>query len=72
MVENLPDPEVIKCFSCSAEHKSRPAIKFQITNNCKFFLDHTDHTEVSLLINMKMPTIVGNFIFISRENFMLS
>ena len=25
-----------------------------------------------LLINMKMPTIVGIFIFISRENFMLS
>ena len=25
----------------------------------------------SLLINMKMPTIVGIFIFISRENFML-
>ena len=26
----------------------------------------------SLLINMKMPTKVGIFIFISRENFMLS
>ena len=26
----------------------------------------------SLLISMKMPTIVGIFIFISRENFMLS
>ena len=26
----------------------------------------------SLLTNMKMPTIVGIFIFISRENFMLS
>ena len=26
----------------------------------------------SLLINMKMPTIVGIFIFISRENLMLS
>ena len=29
-------------------------------------------TKFSLLINMKMPTIVGIFIFISRENFMLS
>ena len=28
--------------------------------------------EISLLINMKMPTIVGIFILISRENFMLS
>ena len=26
----------------------------------------------SLLINMKMPTLVGTFIFISREIFMLS
>ena len=26
----------------------------------------------SLLINMKMPTKVGIFIFISKENFMLS
>ena len=29
-------------------------------------------TKISLLINMKMPTIVGIFIFISREIFMLS
>ena len=28
--------------------------------------------EFSMLINMKMPTIVGIFVFISRENFMLS
>ena len=28
--------------------------------------------KISLLINMKMPTIVGIFIFISRENFMLN
>ena len=27
---------------------------------------------ISLLINMKMPTIVGIFIFISRDNFLLS
>ena len=28
--------------------------------------------KISLLINMKMPTFVGIFIFISKENFMLS
>ena len=28
--------------------------------------------KISLLMNMKMPTIVGIFIFISRENFMLN
>ena len=27
---------------------------------------------MSLIINMKMPTIVGIFIFISKKNFMLS
>ena len=27
---------------------------------------------VSLLIHMKMPAIIGIFIFISRENFMLT
>ena len=27
--------------------------------------------KISLVMNMKMPTIVGIFIFISRENFML-
>ena len=26
--------------------------------------------KISLLINMKMPTIIGIFIFINRENFM--
>ena len=36
-----------------------------------FLLNIADH-EISLLINMKMPTIVGIIIFISRENFMLS
>ena len=28
--------------------------------------------KISLLIDMKMPTIVGIFISVSRENFMLS
>ena len=28
--------------------------------------------KISLLINMKMPTVVGIFMFISRENFMYS
>ena len=37
-----------------------------------FFMLNSAKHEFSLLINMKMPTIVGIFIFISRENFMLS
>ena len=34
-------------------------------------LNSAEH-EFFLLISMKMPTIVGIFIFINRENFMLS
>ena len=36
-----------------------------------FLLNVAEHENVSA-INMKMPSIVGIFIFISRENFMLS
>ena len=53
----------------SVEHEICPANKSQMPNNCKFFL--AKH-RISSLINMKMPTIVGIFIFISRENFMHS
>ena len=39
----------------------------------KLFLCSTQLSmKFALLINMKMPTIVGIFIFISREIFMLS
>ena len=55
----------------SAEHEICPANKSQITNNGKFFHSKLS-MKISLLINMKMPTIVGIFIFISRENSMLS
>ena len=44
----------------SAEQENFSANKYENANYCIF-----------LLINMKMPTIVGIFIFISREIFML-
>ena len=53
------------------EIENCPANKSQITNNYKFFLLDTAGLKVSLLINMKMPTFYGLFIFISREHFML-
>ena len=79
-------PEVIKLFFIlnSAEQEIFHANKSQITNNAKFFLAkhswdwkislliNMKMPTISLLINMKMPTIVGIFIFISRENFMFS
>ena len=55
----------------SAEHEICPD-KSQITDNRKFFLLPYLSMKISLLINMKMPTIVGIFISVSRENFMLS
>ena len=58
----------------SAEHEIFClANKSKITNNCKFFLaKHSWVCKFLCLINMKMPTIVGIFIFISSEIFMLS
>ena len=58
----------------SAEHEIYPANKSKITNNCKFFLAKHRYVrlKISLLMNMEMPTIVGIFIFISKEIFMLS
>ena len=56
----------------SAEHEIFHANKSQIINSAKFFLAKQLSMKISLLINMKMQTIVGIFIFISREKFMLS
>ena len=62
-----------------------PANKSQITTMANSFLLNIAEHEIfsankyenasnkfSVLINMKMPTIVGIFIFIRRENFMFS
>ena len=56
----------------SAEHEFCRANKSPNTYNCNFFLLNRLSMKFSLLINMKMPTIVGIFILISRGNFMLS
>ena len=48
----------------TAEHETFSANKYENANKLSM--------KFSLLINMKMPTIVGIFIFISRESFMLS
>ena len=67
-------PQGYKLFSCSTQL----SMKFFMLINLKlliiansFLLNIAEH-KISLLINMKMPTIVGIFIFFSRENFMLS
>ena len=54
-------------------HEVCPENNTEITDNCKFFLVKLSRAWFFfLLINMKMPTFVGVFIFRSREHFMLS
>ena len=69
----LPVPAVIKYFSCS----NQLSTKFQLLIETKM----PTNKEVScfkslsvliLLINVKMPTIVGIFTFMSRINVVLS
>ena len=57
----------------SAQHEICPANKnLRLRTIASSFMLNIAKHESSLLINTKMPTIVGIFIFISRENFMLS
>ena len=58
----LAPQEVQVCISYSMQKRPRGYKTFFITQLSMKF---------SLLINMKMPTVVGIFIFISSENFML-
>ena len=51
----------------AAEHEIRPANNSQNANNCEYFLLNTAELETFSANN-----IVGIFIFISRENFMIS
>ena len=57
----------------SAEHE---IMKFVLLINLKWltnsFLLNIEELKISLLINMKMPTIVGIFIVIDRDSFMFS
>ena len=50
-------PEVIKIFSCSTQLSMEFVLLIKITNNCRLLL-HVAEREISLLINLKMPTIV--------------
>ena len=68
-----PGPEIIKLFSCSTQL----SMKFQLLIKTKM-LKQRPLTFILLdvvfimLINIKMPTIVGISKFMSRINFMLS
>ena len=67
-----PAPKVIKLFSCSNQHEIQLLIKSKIMKvfftSCFKIL----RCFYILLINVKMPTIVGILTFMSRINVMIS
>ena len=66
--------EVIKLFSCSTQlsTKFQLLIKTEILTNEEVVALNLSDVVFIMLINVKMPTIVGIFAFMSRINFVLS
>ena len=68
-------PEVIQLFACSpqlsTEFQLLIKLKYQLMKEF-LALSLSDFFLFILLINVKMPTIVGNLILMSMKNFMLS
>ena len=66
--------KVIKLFSCSTQlsTKFQLLIKLKYRQIKKFLALSLSDVVSILLINVKMPTIVGILTFMSRMNFMLS
>ena len=69
-----PDLEVIKHFSCSTQLsiKLKMLISIKISRNSAFSGSDKPRMLFLLLINVKMPTVIGILIFLTRKNFMLS
>ena len=69
-----PGSEVIKLFSCSTQlsMKFQLLIKIKTPTNKECFALSLTYAVFSMLITVKMPTIVGILTFISRINFVLS
>ena len=67
-------PEVLKLFTCITQL----SMKFQILISIKYqeiqHFSSSDNPKMlfSMLVNVKMPTIIGILIFMSRKIFMLS
>ena len=68
-----PAPKVIELFSSnSTEYGISIAHKFKMLKKKKIFLAFKLSDVFIMLINVKMPAIVGMLAFISMINFMLS
>ena len=72
--EKMPGPEVIKLFSCSTQlsTKLQLLIKTKISTDEEVFALSLSGVVFIMLINVKMPTIVGILTCMSRINFVLS
>ena len=73
-LDGTPGPEVIKLFSCSTQlsTKFQLLIKTKIPTTEKFLALSLSDFVFIMLINVKMPTIVGISTFLRRINFELS
>ena len=71
-----PGPDLIQVFSCSTQlsTKFQLLIKTKIQTNEEVSCLNLSLSDVVfiMVINVKMPTIVGILTFMSRINFMLS
>ena len=66
-------PEVIKPFPCLAEHEILNAYKFKNIKKFSFYsCSNKPRMLFFLLINVKMPTVVGILTFMSTKTFILS
>ena len=72
--ECCPGPEVIKLLSCSTElsTKFQLLIKAKVPTNKEVSCFKSLKCCIFMLINVKMPTIVGILTFMSRINIVLS
>ena len=69
-----PDPEVIKHFSCLTQLsiKFQLPIKTKMLKNKDFPCFQLSDVVFTMLINVKMPTLVGILTFMSMINLILS
>ena len=66
-----PGPEVIKLFSCSTQLSTTFQLLIKLKYQKVFYLSLPDVLFI-MLMNDKMPTIVGILTIMSRINFVLS
>ena len=74
IIRSRPGPEVIKLFSCST-HLSmnfQLLIKLKYRQIKKFLALGLSGVLFIMIINVKMPTIVGILTFVGKINFVLS